>query len=42
VAIFLHNYSSEKELARDEVEALQDTKNRLTTHISELEQQLKR
>lgn len=34
--------SNDKELARDEVEALQDTKNRLTTHISELEQQLKR
>lgn len=34
--------SNERDLARDDVVALQDTKNRLTTYISELEQELKR
>jgi len=35
-------YFSERELANDEVMLLQDTKTRLSTHISELEQELKR
>lgn len=34
--------SNERDLAQDDVMALQDTKNRLTTHISDLEQDLKR
>lgn len=34
--------SNERDLAQDDVVALQDTKNQLTTHISELEQELKR
>lgn len=34
--------SNEKELAREEVIALQDTKSRLSQHISEIEQELKR
>ncbi|XP_020631979.1 C-Jun-amino-terminal kinase-interacting protein 4-like [Orbicella faveolata] len=34
--------SNERELAKDEVMLLQDTKTRLSTHISELEQELKR
>ena len=36
------NYFSERELAKDEVMLLQDTKTRLSSHISELEQELKR
>jgi len=36
------NFFSERDLAQDDVVALQDTKNQLTTHISELEQELKR
>ena len=35
-------FFSERDLAQDDVVALQDTKNQLTTHISELEQELKR
>ena len=35
-------YFSERELAKDDVMLLQDTKTRLSTHISELEQELKR
>ena len=36
------NFFSERDLAQDDVVALQDTKNQLTTYISELEQELKR
>ena len=42
---FIYDYyliTSERDLSRDDVVTLQDTKNRLTTHISELEQELKR
>ena len=39
---FLFAFFSEKELAREEVIALQDTKSRLSQHISEIEQELKR
>lgn len=39
---FSFAFFSEKELAREEVIALQDTKSRLSQHISEIEQELKR
>ena len=40
--IILCNTFSERDLAQDDVVALQDAKILLTTHVSELEQELKR